>query len=208
MIQCAYHVCSRPSGIYGRGRYCSKSCASKHLVYLRRRRLKELAIAYMGGECALCGYSRCASSLDFHHLDSALKEYSISDSGATRGWSVIKKELDKCLMVCRNCYGEIHDGQHPHSVLEHKASLALLRRIDLEPPATPKPTKQIYDPHAPRLDQRKTMRPSREELQEKIEAMSWIALGRYYGVSDNAVRKWARSYGLEIKPRKRGPMLA
>jgi len=26
--------------------------------------------------------------------------------------------------------------------------------------------------------------------------MSWVAIASKYGVSDNAVRKWARSYGL------------
>lgn len=43
---------------------------------------------------------------------------------------------------------------------------------------------------------RKAIRPSREQLAEEISSMSWCAIGRKYGVSDNAVRKWARGYGL------------
>jgi len=39
-------------------------------------------------------------------------------------------------------------------------------------------------------------RPSKEELRDMIENMSWCAIGRKYDVSDNAVRKWARSYNL------------
>jgi len=37
-------------------------------------------------------------------------------------------------------------------------------------------------------------RPSAEVLKQEIEEMSWCALGRKYGVSDNAIRKWARQY--------------
>jgi len=29
-----------------------------------------------------------------------------------------------------------------------------------------------------------------------IDNMSWVAIGRKYSVSDNAVKKWARKYGL------------
>jgi len=39
-------------------------------------------------------------------------------------------------------------------------------------------------------------RPSKEELAIDINTYSWCALGRKYGVSDNAVRKWAKIYGL------------
>lgn len=45
-------------------------------------------------------------------------------------------------------------------------------------------------------DRQKVDRPSKEELRILIEDNSWLALGRMFGVSDNAVRKWARSYGL------------
>jgi transposase-like protein len=37
-------------------------------------------------------------------------------------------------------------------------------------------------------------RPTFEELREDLSHMSWLAVGREYGVSDNAVRKWIRWY--------------
>ena len=43
---------------------------------------------------------------------------------------------------------------------------------------------------------RKVKRPSVENLSSDIKEMSWVAIGKKYGVSDNAVRKWARSYGI------------
>ncbi|MFL5859427.1 MAG: HNH endonuclease signature motif containing protein [Solirubrobacteraceae bacterium] len=41
---------------------------------------------------------------------------------------------------------------------------------------------------------RKVERPSYEQLLEDVRTMSFLAIGRKYGVSDNAVRKWIRWY--------------
>jgi len=40
----------------------------------------------------------------------------------------------------------------------------------------------------------KVARPSYEQLMRELAQTSWSAVGRNYGVSDNAVRKWVRSY--------------
>jgi hypothetical protein len=44
---------------------------------------------------------------------------------------------------------------------------------------------------------RKVVRPTYEQLLAEIEATSYVAVGRKYGVSDNAVRKWVRFYERE-----------
>jgi hypothetical protein len=41
---------------------------------------------------------------------------------------------------------------------------------------------------------RKVERPSYEQLMADVQSMSFVAIGRKYGVSDNAVRKWIRWY--------------
>lgn len=46
----------------------------------------------------------------------------------------------------------------------------------------------------PRPELRKAERPPYEQLLREIEATGYVAVGRRYGVSDNAVRKWMRSY--------------
>jgi hypothetical protein len=46
----------------------------------------------------------------------------------------------------------------------------------------------------PRPDTRKVERPSLEQLRTDLEHMSYVAVGRKYGVSDNAIRKWLRWY--------------
>jgi hypothetical protein len=39
-------------------------------------------------------------------------------------------------------------------------------------------------------------RPNKDELISDIKNLSWVAIGKKYKVSDNAVRKWARKYGI------------
>jgi len=46
------------------------------------------------------------------------------------------------------------------------------------------------------LGRRESIRPSRNQLEKDMSSLSWIAMGKKYGVSDNAVRKWARAYEL------------
>lgn len=46
----------------------------------------------------------------------------------------------------------------------------------------------------PRAERRKVERPPYDQLMEDLRTMSFCAVGRKYGVSDNAVRKWIRWY--------------
>jgi HNH endonuclease len=46
----------------------------------------------------------------------------------------------------------------------------------------------------PRPAARKVPRPTYEQLQQDLATMSVAAVGRKYGVSDNAIRKWMRWY--------------
>lgn len=85
-----------------------KKCAVDAVVK-RRKKLKEKAVEYKGGRCEKCGYDRCVRALEFHHLESAEKDFGIAQKGYTRSWEMVKKELDKCILVCSNCHAEIHD---------------------------------------------------------------------------------------------------
>lgn len=50
-----------------------------------------------------------------------------------------------------------------------------------------------------KLHSRKVERPSREKLKNLIRNNSFLALGKEYGVSDNAIKKWCKSYDLPYK---------
>lgn len=80
----------------------------KKAVSKRRRRLKEMVVEYRGGKCILCGYKKYVGALDLHHVDESTKEFVLSMNGLTRSWEKIKKEADKCVVLCANCHREVH----------------------------------------------------------------------------------------------------
>lgn len=82
----------------------------KKAVTERRRKLKAMVVEYRGDKCVMCGYDRCISALDLHHLDESQKEFGLSARGMTRSWAKIKEEADKCIVLCANCHREIHAG--------------------------------------------------------------------------------------------------
>lgn len=46
--------------------------------------------------------------------------------------------------------------------------------------------------------QRKVERPSYETLLKELEESNYSAVGRKYGVSDNSIRKWLKSYKKQL----------
>lgn len=89
----------------------------RHAEALRRRALREQAIAYRGGSCQICGYCRCPAALDLHHLDPRTKDFTISNRMTS--FEAIRRELDKCALLCATCHREVHDGLYPqYLVLE------------------------------------------------------------------------------------------
>jgi hypothetical protein len=73
----------------------------------RRKKIREMAVKYKGGKCAKCGYRKCHEALEFHHR-LGKKDFGISSRGYTRSWEKVKKELDKCDLLCANCHRETH----------------------------------------------------------------------------------------------------
>lgn len=88
------------------GYYKCRACAVEY-VDVRRKLIKQKAVDYMGGKCSHCGYSKYVGALEFHHLDPKEKDFGIS--GKVLGWERIKKELEKCTLLCSNCHREEHD---------------------------------------------------------------------------------------------------
>lgn len=93
---------------YGNTGYC-KSCFNLYSVE-RTKKLKHTFVEYKGGKCLSCGYSKCEDALEFHHTDPTKKEFSISKYRSRSFDKIIKKELDKCVLLCANCHREIEAG--------------------------------------------------------------------------------------------------
>lgn len=90
--------------------YADRAEYLKQAVAKRRRTIRSDALALLGGKCVLCGYNKCEDALHFHHRNPQTKSFGLSQAGLTRSWSRVKKELEKCVLICANCHAEIHAG--------------------------------------------------------------------------------------------------
>lgn len=109
MKECKHHGLTEYVYVPSEKRYRCVKCRSA-AVQKRREKIKEILIDYKGGKCEICGYNKCISALEFHHLDSAKKDFGIGEKGYTRSINKNKEEVDKCILVCANCHREIHEG--------------------------------------------------------------------------------------------------
>ena len=176
-----------------------------------RNRLKERAVYVMGGKCQCCGYDKCITALEFHHLDPKEKDFNFG-SNSNRSWQNTRDEIQKCILVCANCHREIHFGLIDNNSLKSSFSEEKAQEIDklVEMVKTKKVSyckfcgKEVWPgndccPSCASINQRKVERPSREELKNKIRDLSFLKIGSEYGVSDNTIRKWCIAYNLPSK---------
>lgn len=106
--ECAEHGLTE-FWLEGRGYYRCKRCRMER-VSRRRRKIKQMLVEEAGGRCAVCGYSRCAAALHFHHMDPASKQFNLSMQGVTRSIARARAEMAKCMLLCANCHAEVEAG--------------------------------------------------------------------------------------------------
>jgi len=94
----------------GRERYHKNKSKRAPILKEKVKLYKKKCIDYLGGSCEICGYDKCAAAMDFHHEEPETKEFEISRQTPVFN-DRIKKELDKCNLLCSNCHKEIHYNQ-------------------------------------------------------------------------------------------------
>lgn len=57
--------------------------------------------------CTLCPESD-SCCLDFHHLDPEQKDFGISEAVPSMSWEALMEEVNKCIVVCKNCHTKVH----------------------------------------------------------------------------------------------------
>ncbi len=74
-----------------------------------RRKQKLKLLDYKGGKCVICGYDQpVPGAYSFHHRSPKEKDFTISRYGHCRSWERVKKEVDKCDLLCVRCHAEVH----------------------------------------------------------------------------------------------------
>ena len=176
---------------------------NKDYVTGYRIRVKKQLIEYKGGKCQKCGYNKdVPSAYDFHHRDPSKKEFGLG------GYKVLnlkrlKKEADKCDLLCKNCHAELHDAEHKNKreeLLKSHEARKIKKRKCVGCGTLFKPyrrgmkycNKECFNKDYVKVKNK----PAKKELQHMVNSMTWVSIGRKYGVSDNAVRKWAKKYGI------------
>lgn len=88
-----------------------------------RKASKNTCLKFLGECCQECGYKKCQAALDFHHVNKDSKNIEIKILVGNRKISspinresndpFIKKlikELDKCIILCKNCHNANHSS--------------------------------------------------------------------------------------------------
>lgn len=88
-----------------------------YIKAVRKSRKKEY-ILLAGGSCAKCGYDKYYGALDFHHKDPKEKDFNVTGNGFGRSDELIKKEIQKCILLCCRCHRELHEELRQGKTLE------------------------------------------------------------------------------------------
>jgi hypothetical protein len=148
-------------------------------------------------ECVLCGqgeeWNGQQMSLILDHINGVATD----------------NRLENLRIVCPNCAATLdtHCGRKNRLSREPRNCLHCGEEF------VPKYPRHRYCSHAcgihskgsrePRPERRKVERPSYEQLMADVASMSVLAVGRKYGVSDRAVRKWIRWYEYQRETEER-----
>lgn len=75
----------------------------------KRLRRKAHIIKELGGKCSVCGYHKNIAALEFHHKNKDTKNFGLTGKNLNeKEFIQVKKELEKCIILCGNCHAEYH----------------------------------------------------------------------------------------------------
>lgn len=85
-----------------------KKCHSES----RANRFDDLLLEVFGEiKCQQCGYDSCKRAIDCHHLDTEEKDLEPSKMRSSFvSLERMRKEFEKCVLLCSNCHREVHAG--------------------------------------------------------------------------------------------------
>lgn len=100
---------TNPNKFYGNKTTVCAKCHNQNTLLLGREN-RSYMLEKLGSHCINCGFDKWKASLDIHHVDPTKKDVSFSTA---RYWnrSKIDKELEKCVILCRNCHAAYHSGE-------------------------------------------------------------------------------------------------
>lgn len=195
--------------------FCNNLCKNKFLAQNRRwqkddvnshRQRQNILYDKVKCTCQQCGYNKNKKMLDIHHYDHNHQN----------------NKCDNLRVLCVWCHTKHHRLQEEYTLPVIISFEQMQKEIDIfhmtrERTKSEKPIflkicekckedfetsnqKQRYCSHiCSSFCKRKVQRPEQEKLIQLIKFFPLTTIGKQFGVSDNAVRKWAKGYNLDIK---------
>lgn len=85
-----------------------KECHSNHMKNKYQENKDKINEVKSTFSCAKCGYNKCVSALDFHHIDPEEKEDTVARLSVHSNIEKVFEEMKKCIILCANCHREFH----------------------------------------------------------------------------------------------------
>jgi hypothetical protein len=181
---------------------CNRKFNEKHKIccscrgWYKGYQNKLYLIKLLGGKCQKCD-EKDMNCLQFHHLDD--KDFSLGPR-MRKSRKYLEKEAKKCILLCANCHQKTH-RVHKRIVINYYKSQQKLG---------PKTKRYYYCVCGKRrgrhsincqscasvkTNSKTSRRPPLAQLVSDFgELKSFVQVGKKYGISDNAVRRWCKFY--------------
>ena len=172
---------------------------------LKKRLIKEELMEYKCNECDIKKWNGKYIALHLEHKNGIHND----------------NRLENLELLCPNCHSQTktYAGRNvdKERIIKFDINVILNSNIDFSKEGwvkevskltglTPKYIRKFLKKESPKFYKEKCSeykqlrkvknRPSKEELEKMLKETNYSAVGRVYGVSDNAVRKWAKAYNI------------
>jgi len=130
-------------------------------------------------ECGISSWHGKEIKLQLHHIDG----------------NHFNNEVDNLMILCPNCHSQTDNfcGRKIKNTSKEFCYCCVCgKKIG-------KKTKTGKCPDCAKKVQRRVERPSKETLEKKLFEYNFLKVAKMYGVTDNAIRKWCKHYGLSTK---------
>jgi len=181
---------------------------SSNSIRIKKWRLesKQRIVDAMGGECQICGYSRCLANLALHHIDPSKKDFRLGAIRANpKSWNKIVEELRKCVLLCHICHNELHYGviqlpaeykKFDEKFANYKFKKKILRQCPVcKGVITVSGNKVCSNKCAGQLRQKINWNDIK--LEELIKVKTIVGIAKELGCSDSAVHKRLKKLGIK-----------